>query len=41
MTTAQALKLLGISKEQFNNSVEEIRETQKKIAEEKKNNLKK
>ena len=29
MTQAQSLKLLGISKEQFNNSVNEIRETQK------------
>ena len=41
MTHAQNLKLLGISKEQFNNAVIEIAKTQKAIAEEKKNNLKK
>tara|TARA_S200002703_G_scaffold106719_1_gene92701 strand:- start:336 stop:506 length:171 start_codon:yes stop_codon:yes gene_type:complete len=32
MTQAQSLKLLGISKEQFNNSVKEIAKAQKEKA---------
>ena len=41
MTQKEALKLMGITNKMLNKAVEEIRETQKKIAEEKKNNLKK
>ena len=36
MTQAQALKLMGISKEMLNNAAKEIAKTQKAIAEEKK-----